>query len=151
MLTSTNDNPLYIPFIKGPFKGKGANRVAVRELVAEMAQIRKAMDQLIATYNATFARPRLVNLGLIQRRNTYPLMWWRESVGGGPFIQLFQSERSDRGRELLRKAGPNTVSALRDFDRQRLILNFRSKIVGSALEAFVIYERGVDELECEVA
>ena len=145
MLTCANDNEQNaIPF-KGPFKGKGANRRAMRELEQELTVIRQEMDLLIGTFKATFSsRPRVVNMGLVQRKNTYPLMWWRASVNGGPFIQLFNSER---GQLILANLGPNTVRTLREFDYQRLHLNFRSKVVGSALESFVIFENGIDKLE----
>ncbi len=148
MLTGTNDNVYErIPF-KGPFKGKGANRRAIRELRSEAKQIRAEMDQLIGIYNTTFQRPRSVNLRLLQRANTYPLMWWREAVSGGPYIQLF---RDSKGQAILKYLGPNTVDVLRDFDRKRLYLNFRSKVVGGALEGFEIYERGMEELEAVVS
>ena len=148
MLTGINDNVHeHIPF-KGPFKGKGANRRAIRELRSEVKQIRAEMDQLIEVYNTTFQRPRAINLRLLQRANTYPLMWWREAVSGGPYIQLF---RDSRGQAILERLGTNTVEVLRDFDRKRLYLNFRSKVVGGALEGFEIYERGMAELETVVS
>lgn len=143
MLTGIDDNvQSCLPF-KGPFKGKGANRRAIRELEVEMQQIRAEMDQLIKVYNSTFKRPRLVNLRLIQRKNTFPLMWWREAVSGGKFIQLFMDPR---GKVILSRLGPNTIDVLKDFDRQRLNLNFRSKVVGGTLEGFEIYQNGMAEL-----
>lgn len=144
MLTAIDDNvQSCIPF-KGPFKGKGQNRRAIRELKKELAQIRSEMDQLIEVYNETFQRPRPINLRLLQRANTFPIMWWRAAVRSGPFIQLFNDPR---GQVILSKLGPNTVRVLRDFDQQRLNLNFRSKVVGGALEGFEIYERGMAQLE----
>jgi len=143
MLIGIDDNvQTCLPF-KGPFKGKGANRRAIRELTDEMQQIRAEMDQLIQVYNTTFKRPRLINLRLLQRNNTFPLMWWREAVSGGPFIQLFMDPR---GKVILSRLGPNTVDVLKDFDRQRLNLNFRSKVVGGTLEGFEIYQKGMAEL-----
>ena len=144
MLTAIGDNvQSCIPF-KGPFKGKGANRRAIRELRNELAQIRLEMDQLIEVFNETFQRPRPINLRLLQRAKTFPIMWWREAMRSGPCIQLFNDPR---GQVILNKLGPNTVKVLRDFDQQRLNLNFRSKVVGGALEGFEIYERGMAQLE----
>lgn len=142
VIINMDDNQLemLLPF-KGPFKGKGRNRRAVRQLESQMIEIRIAMEHVVDQYNSTFVtRPRPVNLMIHKRgKHMHPMLTWRKSIRGGSFFHLFGNEE---GEALLRQLRPNTVRVMADFDNKRLILNFKSKVAFSALSAYWLMEEG---------
>jgi len=136
-----NDQEYYIPF-KGPFKGKGQNRKAARQLDAEMQIIREEMVQLVDRYNAAFpTTPRPVNLRILRRSTAHTLLSWRHARHSGSYLQLFSTKA---GKEILSGLGPNAVSLLAKFDLERLRLNFHCKLIWSARHAYQLYQEGLD-------
>lgn len=127
-----------LPF-KGPFKGKGQNRKAARFLGHEAESIRDEMKRIVEQFNETFSKPRPVNLRVHGRGRNHPMLSWRLAVHGGSYLHLFGSEDGER---LLSGLGPNTVRKLAEFDRHRLHLNFKSKIIFSMLMAYQIFMDG---------
>lgn len=137
-LVDDNRNPF-----KGPFKGKGENRRALRELESEMSEIDAAMREVVDRFNEAFRSPRPVHLRILAKRS-YRLLWWRVPGNSGTYIRLFDSER---GREILDALLPRTKKLLVDFDKERIRLNFRSSVVGNAIEGYRRRERDLDILE----
>jgi len=135
---SDNRNPF-----KGPFKGKGANRLALRELESELQTIHDEMDKVIERFDQVFRRPRPVHLRQLRKRQ-YSLLWWRMVGKSGTFIRLFNS---DKGAEVLTPLLLETRKMLMEFDKERIRLNFRASVVGNALEAYRRRERDLDSLE----
>ena len=130
-----------LPF-KGPFKGKGQTRKAVRMLDAEMDAIREEMVRVVEAYNDTFpTTPRPVNLRILNRPMAHSLLSWRQARHSGSYLQLFGAET---GEEILSRLGPNAVNLLAKFDRERLRLNFRCKLIWSARHAYQLYQEGLD-------
>ena len=133
-----------IPF-KGPFKGKGQNRKAMRLLDVEMDAIREEMAQLVDRYNAVFhSTPRPVNLRVLGRPSAHTLLNWRQATHSGSYLQLFGSEAGD---QILSRLGQNAVRLLAQFDLERLRLNFRCKLIWSARHAYQLYQEGMDHQE----
>jgi len=132
-----------VPF-KGPFKGKGKNRRIVKQLEFDMNEIKKEMEAIVKEFNNVFSTtPRVANLRIL-RRPSYPLMWWRMSTNGGKCIQLFNSKE---GRRILNKVGPHTLRQLALFDKTRIEINSRCRIVGSVLESYRFYMEGMDLID----
>jgi len=140
-----NQLDLGTPF-KGPFKGKGKNRKAVRELELELAEVRECMESLVERYNEAFPNtPRLVNLRILKRGSQiYPLMYWRETCGTGTFFKLFGN---DKGKKILDSIGPKSKELFTMFDKEKLRINFKSKLIGSAIEAYRIHCDGLTEID----
>lgn len=130
------------PF-KGPFKGKGANARALRELESQMVEIHNEMRTVVDRFNDRFRVPRPVNLRILGRR-LYPLLWWRVPGSSGTFIRLFDS---DKGAEILDSLMPQAQRALMEFDQERIRLNFRITVVGAAVEAYRRRERDLALLD----
>ncbi len=145
MSADDNQTELGTPF-KGPFKGKGQNRKAVRELQFEMENIRARMEDIVGNFNLAFpSTPRVVNLRILKRGAiSYPLMWWRQTCSGGSFFLLFNSEP---GQRLLSQLMPRSVELLAKFDRERLMINWESKVIGSTLDAYKVHMNGIAHLE----
>lgn len=135
---SDNRNPF-----KGPFKGKGENRLALRELETELDKIHDEMDILVERFNEVFRQPRPVHLRQLRKRK-YSLLWWRMVGKSGTFIQLFNS---DKGDEVLTPLMGETRKMLMEFDKERIRLNFRASVVGNALEAYRRRERDLASLD----
>ena len=136
-----NGHESYIPF-KGPFKGKGQNRKAVRVLDTEMQAIREEMAQLVKRFNDAFpSTPRPVNLRVHGRPAAHTLLSWRQATHSGSYLQLFGT---NVGTEILARLGPNSVQLLAQFDLERLRLNFRCKLIWSARHAYQLYQEGLD-------
>ena len=130
------------PF-KGPFKGKGANARALRDLDAELSQVLVEMRAVVERFNGDFRAPRPVNLRILGKRH-YPLLWWRVSGSSGTYIRLFDSAK---GSAILETLMPQSRKILMSYDKERIRLNFRSSVVGNALEAYRRRERDLDLLE----
>ncbi len=136
-----NDQAICLPF-KGPFKGKGQTRKAVRMLDAEMDAIREEMVQVVESYNAAFpSTPRPVNLRILHRPTAHSLLSWRQAKHSGSYLQLFGTEA---GAEILSRLGPHAVQLLAKFDRERLRINFRSKLIWSTRHAYQLFQAGLD-------
>jgi len=135
---SDNRNPF-----KGPFKGKGANRRALRELESDLQNIHDEMDTVQKKYNDVFSCPRPVLLRRLHKR-AYSFLWWRMVGHSGTYIRLFDS---DQGRKVLASLMPQTQQLLIAFDRERIRLNFRATVVGNAVQAYRIRERDLSILE----
>ncbi len=133
-----NHNPF-----KGPFKGKGENRKALRELEIEMGEIRDEMNALTARFDETFRPPRPINLRL-SRRQSYLMLWWRMPGRSGTFIRLFDNEK---GLKVLASLLPETRRVFVGFDKERIRLNFRGSVVGHAIDNYVRRERDLAILE----
>jgi len=129
---SDNRNPF-----KGPFKGKGANRLALRELETDLHHIHEEMDSVEFQFNQVFKRPRPVLLRRLRKR-AYSLLWWRMSGQNGTYIRLFDS---DKGRDVLAPLMAGSRDILRKFDTERIRLNFRATVVGNTISAYRIRER----------
>lgn len=129
------------PF-KGPFKGKGANNKALRQLNEEMSGLLVEMTAVVKRFDQIFNPPRFINLRILKRE--YPLLWWREAKQSGSYVRLFQSQK---GLALLDGLMPQARAHLVEFDRQRLHLNFRATVVGNTLRAYLRYEEGISQLE----
>jgi hypothetical protein len=56
-----------------PFKGKGQNRKAARELQHQYTLIRQEMKRVVALFHETFPQPRPINLS-IHRRSMYHVL-----------------------------------------------------------------------------
>jgi hypothetical protein len=143
MIITMDDNHVdfYFPF-KGPFKGKGLNRKASQHLDDQYAEVRQEMLWVVDDFQKTFPRPRPVNLSIHQRHNNYhALLSWRYAVRGGSYLHLFGNQN---GEKILDELGPHTTKRLAEFDRMRLTLNFKSKVVFSALQAYRLYKTGCD-------
>lgn len=139
-----NDNRMTVdsPF-KGPFKGKGANRKALRQLENEMAQVNEEMLAVVEQYNQVFPqRQTMVHLRIINRQ--YPLLWWRVAGNSGSYVRLFNTPD---GLAMLGRLMPETQQRLKQFDRLRLRLNFKSTVIGNAIRSYQRYEEGLDALD----
>ncbi|MFK5892413.1 MAG: hypothetical protein QM504_04235 [Pseudomonadota bacterium] len=145
MPSGDNQLDLGTPF-KGPFKGKGKNRKAVRELELELVEVKLEMEKLIERYNEAFPNtPRLVNLRILKRGSQkFPLIYWRETCGSGTFFKLFGN---DKGKQILNSIGPRSKELFTSFDKEKLIVNFKSKMIGSVIEAYNIYSEGLVEID----
>lgn len=130
------------PF-KGPFKGKGANRLALRELEKELDDIHAAMDMVEERFNQIFTRPRPILLRRLRKRQ-YSLLWWRLAGSNGTYVRLFDS---DAGSAVLASMMMETREIMTQFDRERIRLNFKSKVIGNAVQAYRIRERDLSILE----
>ncbi len=130
------------PF-KGPFKGKGQNARALRELESEMAGIHDEMRLVVERFNDQFRMPRPVNLRILGKR-VYPLLWWRVPGSSGTFIRLFDSVQ---GAAIIDTLMPQTHQVLMGFDQERIRLNFRSAVVGNAVESYRRRERDLALLD----
>jgi len=124
------------PF-KGPFKGKGANARALRDLETELAEVHSEMCSVVARFDNNFRQPRPVNLRILGRR-AYPLLWWRVPGSSGTYIRLFDSEK---GAVILNTLMPYTRQTLMQYDQERIRLNFRSAVIGNAVESYRRRER----------
>jgi len=145
MQLGDNVTEISTPF-KGPFKGKGQNRKAVRKLELELDELKVEMENLVVRYNSEFPMtPRVVNLRILKRGSrVYPLMYWRESAKSGSFFKLFDSTK---GSIILKSIGPRSIEILLGFDSEMIIMNFKSKILGSAIDAYSIYQSHLEKLE----
>jgi hypothetical protein len=133
-----------MPF-KGPFKGKGQNRVALRQMETQLSEIMDEMDRLVAEFNHTLpSTPRPVNLRILRRSNHHPLLSWRYAVRSGSYLKLFGSAQ---GHHILHHLGPHARQLLARFDRERLHLNFRCKLIWNCRDAYVLHEAGIRDLE----
>ena len=137
-----NDNQVTVdsPF-KGPFKGKGANRKALRQLKDDMA-LHDEMRRVVDRFNQVFPMRRVVHLRILNRQ--YPLLWWRYAGNSGSYVRLFHTPE---GLTLLDQFMPETQQRLKEFDRLRLRLNFRATVIGNAIRSYQRYEEGLDALE----
>lgn len=135
-----NDN--HNPF-KGPFKGKGQNARALRELESELAEVLAEMRIIVERFNEDFRMPRPVNLRILGKR-VYPLLWWRVPGSSGTYIRLFDSEKGDA---IMSSLMPQSRQALMSYDKERIRLNFRSAVVGNALESYRRRERDLALLD----
>ncbi len=127
-----------VPF-KGPFKGKGHNRRIVKLLEYQMSEIKASMENTVINFNDAFpTTPRVANLRILQRP-TYPLLWWRLPENGGKFFQLFNSREGQRILSRLKPTSPNTIKLLARYDKERVEINSRCKIIGSMLESYRAY------------
>ena len=133
------------PF-KGPFKGKGQNRKALRQLQQELDAIENKMMAVVMDFNNVFTTPRLVNLRIL-RRSGYPLLWWRKAESSGSYIRLFHS---DEGDSIINQFLPAAKSKIIEFDKSRLLLNFRATVVGNTIESYKRYDDGLDVLHQHV-
>lgn len=138
VVVSDNGNPF-----KGPFKGKRENARALRELEAELASIHDEMRAVVGRFNERFRPPRPVSLRILGRRQ-WPLLWWRVPGASGTYIRLLDS---DRGLSILESLMPQARKALMEFERERIRLNFRSGVVGNAVESYRRRERDLALLE----
>ena len=129
------------PF-KGPFKGKGQNRKALRQLEMEMAEIQELMLETVNEFNLVFKTPRLINLRIL-KRSGYPLLWWRKAERSGSYIRLFHS---DEGALIVGKLLPVAKQKVIDFDKKRLHLNFRATVIGNTIESYKRYDDGINVL-----
>lgn len=125
--------------LKGPFKGKGENRRYEQQLIEELNNIEVEMKQLINHFNQTLPSPRIVNLVIMHR--TWPLLWWREPKSSGTYLRLFETVE---GRILLKKLLPVALRLYTDFDHNRALLNYRSRMVGNSLKATQLYRECVE-------
>ncbi len=130
--TRDNRNPF-----KGPFKGKWQNARALRELESELAEVHAEMRVVVERFNDQFRPPRPVNLRILGKRQ-YPLLWWRVPGSSGTYIRLFDSEK---GAVILGTLMPQTRQALMRYDQERIRLNFRSAVIGNAVESYRRRER----------
>ena len=130
------------PF-KGPFKGKGANRRALRDLELELEKIHAEMDRVEERFNLVFQRPRPILLRRLRKR-AYSLLWWRLAGKSGTYIRLFDS---DAGDAVLATLMIETREVLKRFDQERIRLNFRAGVVGNAVQAYRIRARDISILE----
>ncbi len=138
------------PF-KGPFKGKGANRRAMRVLVDELAELKEQMIEIIDEYNRLLNRdvmvtgsPRPPVLSLFEPRGI-PQLWWREPTKKSEYIKsLFGSKK---GREYLKPLGAGAISMIMEFDVLRLYFNLKSTMVGHSLEHYRKFTAGMEILE----
>lgn len=130
--TGDNRNPF-----KGPFKGKGQNAQALRELESELSEVHAEMRQVVERFNNNFRPPRPVNLRILGKR-LYPLLWWRVPGSSGTYIRLFDSKKGSIILDLLM---PQTRQVMMSFDQERIRLNFRSGVVGNAVESYRRRER----------
>ncbi len=135
--TGDNRNPF-----KGPFKGKGQNARALRELESELAEVLEEMCAVVKRFNDNFRPPRPVNLRILGKR-MYPLLWWRVPGSSGTYIRLFDS---DKGTAILDTLMPRTHQTLMLYDQERIRLNFRSAVVGNAVESYRRRERDLELL-----
>lgn len=138
LFVSDNHNPF-----KGPFKGKGQNRSALKELEVELAGIRTEMRNIVEQFDDSFQAPRPVNLRILGKR-LYPLLWWRVPGSSGTYIRLFDS---DKGSAILETIMPYTRQTMVSFDRERIRLNFRSVVVGNTVESYRRRERDLAILD----
>jgi len=118
----------------------------VRELELELEVVRENMEGLVKRFNEAFPNtPRLVNLRILKRGSQiYPLMYWRETCGSGTFFKLFGN---DKGEKILDTIGPKSKELFTLFDKEKLIINFKSKVIGSAIEAYKIHGDGLTEID----
>ena len=143
MPQNDNRNSDSVPF-KGPFKGKGLNRRIVKQLEYQMCEIKTSMENTVISFNEAFpTTPRVANLRILQRP-TYPLLWWRLPENGGKFFQLFNSREGQRILSRLKPTSPNTIKLLAKYDKERIEINSRCKIIGSMLESYRAYMESMD-------
>ncbi len=131
-----------MPF-KGPFKGKGQNRKAARMLEAQYAEVLREMERAVERFHEVFPQPRPVNLSVHRRKgHNHVLLSWRHAVRSGSYLHLFGNQD---GEKLLASLGPHAVQRLAEFDRVRLVLNFRSKLLHAGMECYRLYHLGQED------
>ncbi len=130
------------PF-KGPFKGKGTNRVAVQTLREDLASINERMVSIVESFRDAVPRGVPVYLSIHKPRG-FPQLWWRKSGGAGKYIKLFDDHQY---LSALRNLLPATMQLVCDFDRCRLHYNLKATIVGHSLEHYIKYGEGQHALD----
>jgi hypothetical protein len=108
---------------------------------SELQEIVREMERLVDAYNTAFpSSPRPVNLRLLRRSHRHVLLSWRQACRSGSYLKLFGS---DEGTAILERLGPNAINLMASFDRERLQLNFRCKLVWNCRDAYLLYEDGL--------
>lgn len=146
--TITDNYEINVSPFKGPFKGKGANRKALKNLMDDLAQIKADMKLIVSDFNQAMPSPRKVLFRILMVRGI-PQLWWREANERGTYLKLFESNAGD---ELRSSFFPATLALMEDFDRKRLHYNLKATLVGHAIEHYKKYINGnqlLDRIELD--
>ena len=134
----TDNYEINVSPFKGPFKGKGANRKALQNLMDDLAQIKSDMKLIVDEFNQAMPPPRKVLFRILMVRGI-PQLWWREANERGTYLKLFGSEVGEKFRVSF---FPATLELMENFDRKRLHYNLKATLVGHAIEHYRKYING---------
>jgi len=84
----TDNYEINVSPFKGPFKGKGANRKALQNLMNDLTLIKSDMKLIVDEFNQVMPPPRKVLFRILMVRGI-PQLWWREANERGTYLKLW--------------------------------------------------------------